>query len=356
MAKKAKSSIRQHKRRTSAWRYYLALIFLGCFVATTSAWEWTDFLGGDGIGVGVSFQSDTLTMDQVREMRVRDIKRRLSRSHGYSADELGRILDKVELIQALSFEEHKEKQKHNEKVKRALVSRGIIGTIIAIVIVAGWPVWTHVYAVGSVNLVVYLDKRKYEASRCVELKSMQGIFGVLLMAICDLMSLWLTTSVFLSWFTTSRYFFPTPNLPIRPAAMMGGEASRGPMAGYGINIGPMALSWAMRFVNGRLEAFTGKALSKAYQRTKQEARQREDPEERAARKAARRAAKKAAKEEAEQKKREEEYVEAKRRKEAADKATEDLFAKRVPAEGDNEEDDDKEFRAQMDNMDMNDID
>eukprot|EP00339_Tiarina_fusa_P010627 CAMPEP_0117079372 /NCGR_PEP_ID=MMETSP0472-20121206/56003_1 /TAXON_ID=693140 ORGANISM="Tiarina fusus, Strain LIS" /NCGR_SAMPLE_ID=MMETSP0472 /ASSEMBLY_ACC=CAM_ASM_000603 /LENGTH=253 /DNA_ID=CAMNT_0004806577 /DNA_START=35 /DNA_END=792 /DNA_ORIENTATION=- len=218
----------------------LLIILLSYFVATTSAWEWTDILvGGGGGGGGGSFQSSTtLSMDQVRDMRVRDIKRRLSRSHGYSADELGRILDKAELIQALSFEEHKERQKQKEQFQRALIIRGIVGTIVAVVVVVGWPVWTHLYEVASVNLVVYIDKRKYEASRCVELKSMQGMLGVLLMAILDAMSLWLTVSVMMSWFTTSKYFFPMPNLPIRPAAMMGGEVAKGPLAGYGLNVGP----------------------------------------------------------------------------------------------------------------------
>lgn len=60
------------------------LIFFSIFSGSCSAWEWSDFLGGGDI----TFQTKTLSMDEVRQMRVRDIKRRLARSHGYSADEL----------------------------------------------------------------------------------------------------------------------------------------------------------------------------------------------------------------------------------------------------------------------------
>ena len=387
----------QNQRRPSRRRRYwskglpslrcmlvVALLFFSVFAQTSSAWEWTDLLAGTA-DTSITFQSNTLSMEQVRELRVRDIKRRLSRHHGYSAEELGRILDKAELIQALSFEEHKEREKHNDQVKRALLIRGFLGTIVAIFVVAGWPVWTHLYAVASVNFVVYWDKKKYETSRCIELRSVNGAIGVLLMGIVDCLSIWLSMSILLSWFTSSQYFFPTPNLPIRPAAMMGGQVASGPLAKYGFNVGPMAISWAMRFAHGKLEIFTGKALSESYQRQKRAARQGETPEERVARKAARKAAKRAAKEEAEQRRKEQESSEAQRRKEAADQATQHLFGGgaggggttqdgQPPAPGpethvSNEEkefreevmnnmnmDHDKEFREQMDNMDMDDLD
>ena len=128
-------------------------------------------------------------------MRVRDIKWRLARSHGYSAEELGRILDKNELIEALSFEEHKEREKERAEVKRALVFRGIVVAIAAVVIVVGWPLWQQLFDVASVNLVVYTDRKKYEASRCLELRSGEAMIGVILMAILDIIQLWLRVSV-----------------------------------------------------------------------------------------------------------------------------------------------------------------
>lgn len=327
-------------------RLFLLLLF--SLMVSCSAWEWTDFLGGDD----VSFQTNTLTMDEVRELRVRDIKRQLARSHGYSADELGKMLDKKELIQALSFEEHKERQKEKERLNRFLVIRGIIVSLVAVVVVLFLPLWKQIFEVGHVNFVVYTDRKRHEASRCIELRSFEGVIGVLLMAILDILSFWLSASILLSWFTTSRYFFPTPSLPVRPAQFMGGKVASGPLASYGVNVGPMAVSWVLRYVAGKLEIFTGRALSRAYQRQKKQARDWETPEDREARKAARKAAKKAAREEEKLKQQEQEEAEAKRRKEAADQATEQLFGK-----NDNvREESKKEFQEQMDNFDIDDLD
>jgi hypothetical protein len=296
-------------------------------------------------------------MGEVRDMRARDIKRRLSRSHGFSADEVGRMIDKKELIQALSFEEHKERQKEQEKLKRFLMIRGILVALASVVVVMGWPLWQHIYDVGSVNFVVYTDRKRHEASRCIELRSVQGMIGVILMAILNVLQLWLSASVVLSWFTSSRYFFPTPSIPIRPAQFMGGTVASGPLGGYGINVGSMAVTWFFRFVAGRLESFTGRALSRSYQQQKKQARDWESPEDRAARKAARKAVKKAAREEAERKQQEQEEAKAKRRTEASDEATEQLFgiAPQPPLNNDREESR-KEFQEQMANFDLDDLD
>ena len=339
------------------------------------AWEWEDFLGNSN-DVLSSSKTNTLTMSEVREMRVRDIKRRLSRKHGYSAEELGRILDKKELIEALSFEEHKERRKEQDKIKRFLVIRGIIAALIAVVIVMGWPVWTHLWEVASINFVVYTDRKRHEASRCLELRSKTGMVGVLIMAIIDILQLWLTLSIMLSWFMSSRYFFPTPNFSIRPAQFMGGPIAHGPLAKYGVNVGPMVLTWMFRFFSARVEAWTGRALSRAHRQQRKEAKQWEDPEERKARKAARRAAKQAAREEEERKRREEE---AARRRKAADDATLSLFRTKpteghvgdLPSGEDNSLDDDdaedefntmlpeetrKSFQEQVESFNMDDLD
>ena len=322
-------------------------------IVSCSAWEWDDFLGGGD----VTFKTNTLGIEDVREMRVRDIKRRLARTHGYSADELGRMLDKKELIHALSFEEHKEREKEQYKLKRFLVIRGIMVALLAVVVVIGWPLLQQLYEVASVNFVVYTDRKRHEASRCIELRSVDGAVGVILMAFLDILQVWLSTSVLLSWFTSSKYFFPTPSLPVRPAQFMGDKVASGPLASYGINVGPMAVTWALRFVYGRLESFTGRALSRAYQKRKKESRDSESTEARAARKAARKAAKKAAREEAERKRREQEEAEAKRRRETADEATEKLFGKTAAQINDYaQEESRKGFKEQMEKFDMDDLD
>jgi len=300
-------------------------VFAISSIPMAKAWEWEEYLGSnDDIA---AFQTQTLSFSEIKEMRVRDIKRRLARTHGYSADEISRMIDKKDLIQALSFEEHKEREKELERVKRYVIIRGIIVALIAVVVVMGWPLWLQIYEVASVNFVVYTDKKRHEASRCIELKSLQGMLGVLLMGIVDALQIWLSASVLLSWFTSSEYFFPTPNLSVRPAQFMGEKVAKGPLAKYGLNVGPMALTWAFRFIQGQLEAFTGRALSRAYQQQKKAAREWESPEERAERKAARKAAKQAAKQEAEARKREAEMEEQRRRKEAAEKASAALFSR-----------------------------
>jgi phenylalanyl-tRNA synthetase alpha subunit len=142
---------------------------------------------------------------------------------------------------------------------------------------------------------------------------------------------------------------------------MGDKVAGGPLGKYGMNVGPMAITWVMRFVYGKVESYTGSALSRAFQSKKKEARQWESEEERAARKATRKAARKAAREEAELKQREKEEAETKRRKEAADKATEELFGPSKqgtpPPSNDTQEKARKEFQEQMmENLDMDELD
>ena len=114
----------------------------------TQAWEWSDLLGD-------SAQSETnevtpLTIGEVSSMRVRDLKRRLQRSHGYGADEVARMLDKKELIHALAFEEEKLRMRQEEVVKRRLVKRGILTAIITIVVVMCWPLLQVCYFCSAV--------------------------------------------------------------------------------------------------------------------------------------------------------------------------------------------------------------
>lgn len=270
--------------------------------------DWLDYVVGD-LDETETVTLNTLTLYEIGEMRVRDIKRRLQRFHGYGADEVGRMLDKKELINTLAFEEHKTRERRIDKQKRHLLKRGIIGALVAVAVVMCWPLLSHAWEVAWVNFVVFTDRKWLEGTRCYELQSIPGFFGIVCMAIVDILQFWLSASVLLSWVMTSKYFFPIPNLAIRPAQFMGGQVASGPMAKYGFNIGPMAISWLFRFLNGKLELWTGKALAMAQrqQRAQERAQERAnrehetlwEKEERKARKAARRAARQAAKEEAE---------------------------------------------------------
>jgi hypothetical protein len=87
----------------------------------------------------------------------------------------------------------------------------------------------------------------------------------------------------------------------------------------------MAITWAIGFVRTKLEYWTGKALSADARIRRKEARSGETEEERKARKVVRKAAKRAAREEREQQQQEVWDKETARRKEMADKASEQLF-------------------------------
>jgi len=247
-------------------------------------------------------------MLEISDMRARDIKRRLARSHGYGADELAKMIDKVDLINALSYEEHRV---YVREVERRRWRRGVVGTCAAVLVVLFWPLLRHLWEVVCVNFVVYTDRRRHEISRCREFHSYKGYFGILLLFLLDLLSLWLSTSVLLSWVMTSKYFFPTPSLPIRPVELLTPKGhDAGEFGKYGINIGPMLISWGLRFLNGQVEGMIGRAMAEAFQeqrrREKEEMKKRRQ-EERAREKEERREARRAAKlrEEEERKRREE---------------------------------------------------
>ena len=86
---------------------------------------------------------------------------------------------------------------------------------------------------------------------------------------------------------TSKYLFPVPRIPIRPAALLasvqGNPGGSGPLGNYGINVGPMVIRWVFGFVNNRIENFMGKALSEAMKKQRKELKKaRKDREKREA--------------------------------------------------------------------------
>lgn len=351
------------------------------FLPVASAWEWTDYIvGGSGGNDGEAGQRDTLTHAEISKLRVRDIKRRLARSHGYGADELARMLDKKDLIAALSKAESKVRKKYQNKKQRKLLWKGLLVALMCVVAIVGWPLWVQTTEVIAVNWQVYYDRKKHEIGQCIEFRSVKGTIGVILLGILDGLRFWLSATVLLSWFLPSesyyrRYMFPIPSLPIRPGQFMGEKVANGPMGRYGMNIAPMAITWSMGFVRSKIEYWTGKALSKDAKRRRKQARSGETEEQRKARKAAKKAAKRAAAEEQEKKQQEAWQKEMERRKEMAQKASEELYGnasgnkKAEPQHEESEEpnestitNDDydhakREFEADMEDMeDMNDLD
>ncbi len=340
---------------------------------TASAWEWSDYIVG---GNQDENRRNLLSNAEIKELRVRDIKWRLARSHGYGADELARMLDKKDLIAALSTEENKLRTKYRKEGQRLLFWRGVFVAIMCVVAIIAWPLWVQMSEVAAVNWQVYIDRKRHEISQCMEFRSAKGAFGVMLLAILDGLRFWLSATVLLSWVLPSnsayrRYMFPIPSLPFRPGQFMGDKVANGPLGRYGMNIAPMAITWSMGFARGKIEYWTGKALSVAARQRRKEARSGETEEERKARKAAKKAAKRAAREEQERQQEEAWKKETERRKEMTAKASEQLFGRatsetpKPPEKEDNDEtipnndfdDAKREFEADMeDHDDMNDLD
>jgi len=94
-------------------------------------------------------------------MRARDIKRRLARSHGYDPDELSRMIDKKELINALSYEEHKVYQQEADRRKWRRFKATVIYTGVAVMAVMFWPLLRHAFEVAHVNFVVYTGEQDH---------------------------------------------------------------------------------------------------------------------------------------------------------------------------------------------------
>lgn len=94
-------------------------------------------------------------MLEISDMRARDIKRRLARSHGYGADELAKMIDKTDLINTLSFEEHKVYVQEVDRRKWIRFKRMAIWTCCAVLVVMFWPLLKHAWEVAHVNFVVY---------------------------------------------------------------------------------------------------------------------------------------------------------------------------------------------------------
>ena len=143
------------------------------------------------------------------------------------------------------------------------------------------------------------DRRKHEISRCRDYNSYKGYLGIFILFIIDALSFWLSTSVLLSWVMSSKYFFPTPNIPIRPAQLLtptGGDA--GALGQYGINVGPMIVRFGIKFVSGKVENMIGRAIQQCQRNIKRKEKEllkKMRKEEKAKDKAARKEAKRLAK-------------------------------------------------------------
>jgi hypothetical protein len=85
-------------------------------------------------------------------------RRRLAREHGYGADEIAKMLDKKDLINALSYEEHRVWQKEEERKKRVALRRSIIVSLICVIFVMFKPLFSHAWEILVVNIEVYSGK------------------------------------------------------------------------------------------------------------------------------------------------------------------------------------------------------
>jgi hypothetical protein len=312
MKKKRSSSLRLSKG-LMGWLAVLLVFSLSLgshsprHFLVVEAWEWSDLPawtfggGGEGGGEGgaatTSAASDstggrTFTFAEVSVMRVRDLKWHLARRHGYGADEIGRMIDKKDLIEALAIEEEKARIKAGRQRKRRRVQSSVLWSLAAVAVAICWPLIRQGIDIVHVNAAVYYDRKRYEVGVCREHRSLLAAVGFLCMFVIDALQFWLSISITLSWFVRRRWwFFPTPNLPLRPGQFMGEEVAKSQAGSYGINVGPMILTWLMRYVHSKIESWTGRALVRAQRKQRKKQRDAETTQERAARKEAKRVAK-----------------------------------------------------------------
>lgn len=112
-------------------------------------------------GIDSDSEIHTLGIVEISEMRARDIKRRLARSHGYDPDELSRMIDKKELINALSYEEHKVYQQEEDRRRWRRFKTTMIYTCVAVMVVMFWPLLRHAFQVAHVNFEVYTGEPQH---------------------------------------------------------------------------------------------------------------------------------------------------------------------------------------------------
>lgn len=299
--KKRRSSFSRFSPKLAGWLAVLVVFSLSLGRRTpccVEAWAWSDFspwtMGGGEVGSAASATSDvarTFTFAEVSAMRVRDLKWHLARRHGYGADEIGRMIDKKDLIEALAIEEEKARIKADQQRKRRRVQSSVLWSLAAVAVAICWPLIRQGIDIVHVNAVVYYDRKRYEVGVCREHRSLLAAVGFLCMFAIDALQLWLSISITLSWFVRRRWwFFPTPNLPLRPGQFMGEDVAKSQAGSYGINVGPMILTWLMRFVHSKIESWTGRALVRAQREQRKRQRDAETSQERAARKEAKRIA------------------------------------------------------------------
>mmetsp|Transcript_3615 Transcript_3615/g.4096 ORF Transcript_3615/g.4096 Transcript_3615/m.4096 type:complete len:424 (+) Transcript_3615:45-1316(+) len=261
--------------RSSSSIKYLILCLLLMNLPRSDAFRLMDWVDGE---TPAQHKNDdcakVLSLSEISDLRVREIQRKLQRQHGYGSDEVHRILDKKELVNSLAYEEHKVCEREEEWKRKVMVRRSIFLALVCVILVMFRPLLEHVWEVAHINFVVYTDKKTYEIGRCREMESLKGAFGILLMSLVECLQFWLSISVILSWVMTSKYFFPVPSISISPAAMLASAAGTGggnnPLARYGVNVGPMVITFCLRFIKGRIEKWMGTVLSEANRRQKRE--------------------------------------------------------------------------------------
>jgi len=229
-------------------------------------------LGGNGGFIDDGYDP----VSEISSLRARELKRRLGRDYGYLNSELDRMIHKNEIINALAYEMLKQHQKRRKIDKQKSIQNALFITIGLTILWLCRPLVSRLWDVCHVNLVVIWDVTSDRVRTCAKYRSLIGLFGVLVLTLLDLLKLWLSASVLISWFIKGRrwYLFPTPNFSVYPGAVLGGNpemAVRGGAAGmssWGVNIMPMLIRWAMTWAHHKVEGLVGRTIAAAKRRKK----------------------------------------------------------------------------------------
>ncbi|GMH79851.1 hypothetical protein TrST_g10323 [Triparma strigata] len=211
--------------------------------------------------------------DVLAGLRVRDLKRRLQLTHGYTVAQLDRLQFKSDLIDAIIKEETNPAAKNAkiaaaERVKNFFPGLGdeyfsLIVTAVVVVVLVVMDFTLE--GGGPISAFIILPFQAYVAERKQIYKrvSKASFLALLLLGVLvalDLLSTWIRATVVVGWvlprsiyYRIYPFLFPMPNLRISTSMLMPAGGGGGGGGGYGINIFPIISGKIIGWIESRVK-------------------------------------------------------------------------------------------------------
>lgn len=244
----------------------------------------------------VTKSSSAYSIDELRDLRVRDL-RKILYGFGISRDETKQLLDKEELLQtAFTLLEEERVESLTASYYAKVWRFTVIAMIIALFYISKEPLGAIGQQVQNHFLMLRYDLKVKADMVGVAMKTKLylAMLSLCLTILLDIMYEWIQLSTFASWVVPydaiyiRRLMFPFHiNIPVS-AGMLMGENMRSTdfgqqLGGYGMNVGPMLLMAALRYVKHQLQEYGagsihGTVFDKARRREEKKRRKMEEEE------------------------------------------------------------------------------